>query len=67
MLCLPKNIPGDLALASGNRGVKFFKSGCDLPDQEKCFIVLEENSDFVILKEESDELITEPIYVFCNS
>jgi hypothetical protein len=66
MQCLPKNIPSDIILASGNRGIMFFKSGCNFLEEPLCSIVLEENSEIFLLKEESNEDVFDPVLVHCN-
>lgn len=68
MICLPKNIPSNLLPASGNRGVNFFKAGCNFPDEELCSLVTEENSEIFLLKEESEnDKQLDLLLVYCNT
>jgi hypothetical protein len=70
MICLPKNIPPNLIITSGNRGrrllgnkgLDFRYRDCFLSNETECFLAMQEDEGIAILKEDVEG---EPLYIDC--
>jgi hypothetical protein len=58
MSCYLKNIPANLTISSGNRGIDFPYNYCDLPEQETCYLAAKDNGDKIEIMQENGEIIT---------
>jgi hypothetical protein len=57
MSCYLKNIPANLTVSSGNRGIEFPYNYCDLPDQETCYLAIRDNEGKIAIEQQTGDSI----------
>ena len=57
MSCLIKNVPQDIKIYSGNRGVNFPYNVCNLPPEEICYLATDDFGNEIELNQENGDQV----------